>query len=69
MGSISILVGFRSNLFSCMSNLLTVSAKKVLKVSDIILSSDIISPDSTRVIFADKVPFSDRKGLTVFQRT
>ena len=50
-----------------MSNLLTVSAKKVLKVSDIILSSDIISPDSTRVIFADKVPFSDRKGLTVFQ--
>ena len=50
-----------------MSNLLTVSAKRVLKVSDIILSSDIISPDSTRVIFADKVHLSDRKGLAVFQ--
>ena len=55
--------------FSSTSNDLTISAKNEFKVSETSLSSHMIAPDSTRVIFFAELPFSDKKGFTVFQKT
>ena len=52
--------------FSSTSNDLTVSAKNEFKVSETSLSSHMIAPDSTRVIFFAELPFSDKKRFHCF---
>ena len=52
--------------FSFMSRDLTAFSKKLFRVSATSLSSDIMSSLSTRLICANLVPFSDKRGLTSF---